>query len=156
VRLVDQRWIEQHIREESDRYQVLCVPVEPAGFQVLLVQLKPFLLRFGQQGRHPVCTQFAVWYAKVLCAFMDHGYYDPLTNHTPPADQQLDAIECREEGRALLNQLLPGIGDVFGGHRPTTEEGRRMIGYLMTDEDGTQYFVRDCDLPDDEEEGDDC
>jgi hypothetical protein len=151
---VDQRHIERYIREDPDKYQACCLRLGH-GWEMLVVQLEAFLLRDGQRGRHPACTRFAVWYAGVLSAFMTHGYYDPETNHTPPADQQLTALEIREEGRDLLNQLMPGFGDVASGHRPTTEEGRHMFGYLVTDADGTQHFVRDCDLPEDEERDDD-
>ena len=54
----------------------------------------------------------------------------------------------------MFNRLVPGFGDVMSGHRPATEEGRQMFGYLRTDADGNHYFIRDCDLPDDAEEDD--
>jgi hypothetical protein len=149
-----QRWIEREIREAPDSYQPLCAVSDPRGWQVLLVRLHP-LTMFVQHGRHEACRAYTRWHVEVQCALMRHGYYDPLTNHTAPATQQLDAIERREEGRALFNNLMPGMGDFLSGHRPTTPEARESFGYLITDADGTQHFVRDCDLPDEEEEDDD-
>jgi len=156
VRLSAQRWIEQHLREDPDQYQVLSLwAAEPVGVHVLWVPLKPFLLHWGQRGRHPVCTTFAWWYTGVISALMRHGYYDPATNDTPPAAQQLDALERREEGRDVMNRLMPGFGDVMSGHRPGPGADRQMFGYLRTDEDGNHYFIRECDLTDDAEEDDD-
>jgi hypothetical protein len=150
----DQRRIEHEIREDPDRHELLCLRSAPHGWQVLLVRLRLLTLtRVMYFGRHPVCTTYAVWHTGVVSALMQHGYYDPLTNHTPPAEHQLDAIERREEGRTMLNNLMPGMGDVFSGHRPT--DNRAAFGYLVTDADGTQHFVRDSELPDEEEEEDD-
>jgi hypothetical protein len=115
---VDQRWIEQHIREEPERYRATCVQV--GGPRILVVQLVPFLLAFACRGRHKVCTTFSVWHTHVVSALMQHGYYDPATNHTPPAARQLDALECREDLRAGFNRLLPGLP--FWGEA-TQEEG---------------------------------
>jgi hypothetical protein len=130
VRLVDQRWIERHIREEPERYRAVFALGGAERWGILFVQLQPFLLSFGEWGRHPVCTTFAVWHAKVMVAFMDHGWYDPLTNHTPPAERQLDSIEMREEGRALFQRCFPALGTVFGWGYPTTDNDEE------TDDDG--------------------
>jgi len=46
---------------------------------------------FVYQGRHEACIEYANWHNDVTSAFLMHGYYDPLTNHTPPTDQQVDA-----------------------------------------------------------------
>src|SRR4029453_1712452 len=137
VSCVDQRWIEQHIREEPERYHTALA--QQGGPRILVVQLEPFLQMFAVRGRHRVCITYTHWHIEVLGALMHHGYYDPETNHTPPAERQLDAIERREEGRGMLNQLMPGMGDFLSGHRPT--EGREHFGYIRTDEDGNHYFI---------------
>jgi hypothetical protein len=42
-------------------------------------------------------------------AIAQHGYWDPTRQHEPPPGQELEALECRENARALLNALLPGL-----------------------------------------------
>jgi hypothetical protein len=151
---VDQRWIEAHIREEPETYHAACVQVD--GPRILVVQLCPFLLTFACLGRHAVCTTFSVWHTHVVSALMRYGYYDPATDHTPPTAQHLTTLECREEGRDRMNAVMPGLGDMFAGQRPTTDEGRRNLWHLVIDDDGNQTMIPDCDLPDDEERDDEC
>jgi hypothetical protein len=96
-------------------------------------------------------------YVKWMChdfipALSRHGYYDPETGHQPPPGQELEAMERREEGRDLLNALLPGLGDVSAGQRPSTEEGRRLLWHRTTDQDAPVEWVNDADLPLAEEE----
>jgi hypothetical protein len=153
VPLDRQRWFEAEIREDPDTYHTVLLTDAATGWQVVLVRLEPFT-RVLHFGRHRVCVAYSCWHSKVVCALFAHGYYDPATQHTPPADQQLDALERREEGRDVLNTLLPGMGDWIAGQRPTTDEGRRNLWHLVTDDDGNQTMIRDCDLPDEEEQDD--
>jgi hypothetical protein len=104
-------------------------------------------------SRLPACRTYSNWYFfEFLPAFLRHGYYNPDTNHQPPPGQELEALERREGLRDHLNDLLPGLGDVSAGQRPSTPEGRRHFGHLLTLEDGQQVFVRDDELPDEPEE----
>jgi hypothetical protein len=151
------RWIEDAIRTAPATYAPALVPFPGSGVQVLMVRLHPLSL-FVLHGRHPAAKAYWRWHRQVQLALLKHGYYDPVTNHTPPAARQLDAMECREAGRALFNQIGPGFGDVLAGDRPTTAEGRRIFGYLVTDDEGQQHFLRESDRPEapdeDEEMGD--
>lgn len=52
----------------------------------------------------------------------------------------------------MLNDLIPGMGDVAAGQRPGTVEGRRLLWHRIVDEDGHVEMICDADLPDDEEE----
>jgi len=48
---------------------------------------------------------------------------------------------------------MPGFGDTLSGHRPTTEEGRRLLWHKYTDpETGEVPMINDADIPDDEED----
>ena len=85
---------------------------------------------------------------------MRHGWYDPATGHEPPPGHELTALECREDGRDALNNLIPGMGDALSGHRPQTEEGRRLLWYRVVDEEGEETWVNGADLPHDEDEED--
>lgn len=67
-----------------------------------LSQLSP--LPAFQTWWHWVQTEWAPAIAR-------HGHYDPARNHEPPPSQLLEALECRENARELLNTLLPGLGD---------------------------------------------
>jgi hypothetical protein len=49
--------------------------------------------------------------------------YDPATNHEPPPRRLLDAIETREQGRDLMNNLIPGLGDFFADHEKGGDAG---------------------------------
>jgi hypothetical protein len=93
---------------------------------------------------------------EVHSAISRHGYYDPLTNHTPPPGQELDALERREHGRDLMNALIPGIGDALSGQRPTTEEGRRLLWHRTVDpETGEVHMVNDADIPEEDDDAND-
>ena len=65
-----------------------------------------------------------------------------------------DHASQREDGRDALNTLMPGMGDALSGHRPQTEEGRRLLWYRVVDEDGEETWVNGADLPTDEDEED--
>jgi hypothetical protein len=78
-------------------------------------------LEFGQVAvplsvfsPHPAMIAWQVWLCREFGpALLRHGYYNPATNHEPPPFQFLDALERREEGRDVFNQLVPGLGDWF-------------------------------------------
>jgi hypothetical protein len=67
-----------------------------------LSQLSP--LPAFQTWWHWVQTEWAPAIAR-------YGHYDPARQHEAPPGQELDALECRENARELLNMLLPGLGD---------------------------------------------
>jgi hypothetical protein len=148
----DQEDFTRRLRPNTGALRWVLTPSED-GVQVLYVPMLT-LLQCLRWGRHPVCIAYQAWFSGVLWAVMRYGHYDPLTNHTPPPGAELAALERREEGRDLLNNLVPGMGDAVAGQRPTTDDGRRMIGYLRTDEDGHHSIVRDADIPIDEEDED--
>ena len=60
----------------------------------------------------PACE--ALWYwikTEYAPAIVRYGHYDPARQHEPPPGQELEALEARENARALLNALLPGLGE---------------------------------------------
>src|SRR6266851_3641368 len=106
-------------------------------------------------ARHPGCVAYRLWQLKVHCAFLKHGYYDPLTNHTPPPGEELDALERRERGRDIFNSFMPGFGDALSGQRPTTAEGRRLLWHQVIDpETGEVQRINDADIPEEEDDDD--
>jgi hypothetical protein len=148
-----QHYVEDLLREkEGSSYCWRLFEAPPLGHVLCVSTLT--LLQFLRWGRHPVCMAYVEWECNLFSALVRHGYYDPATQHTPPPGEELTALELREEGRDLLNGLIPGMGDAVAGQRPTTEEGRRTIAYLSMDEDGTATIIRDCDLPTEEDEDD--
>ena len=112
-------------------------------------------LILGHQGRHPVCTAYAVWHNGVTCALLEHGWYDPTTGHQPPPGHELTALECREDGRDVMNNLIPGLGDALSGHVPQTEDGQRLLWYRVVDEEGEETWINGADLPTEADEEDD-
>jgi hypothetical protein len=151
----DHRWIEVEVRNDPQHYPWVLAVHPATQRRSLWVELRPFLLLAGFRGRHAVCTTYGVWYCGVTSALMAHGWYDPATGHTPPPGEELNALECREEGRDLFNTIMPGMGDVLSGHRLQTEEGRCNIWYCVVDDEGQKTLINGMDMPNDEEEEED-
>jgi hypothetical protein len=60
----------------------------------------------------PACEALWHWIRTAYApAIARHGYYDPARQHEPPPGQLLQALECRENAREILNLLLPGLGE---------------------------------------------
>jgi len=77
--------------------------------------LAPKLLVFRP---HPAAVEWTTWFCgEFLPAIHRHGYYDPATNHEPPPSGLLDALEIRESGRDVLNNITPGLGDAIAGEK---------------------------------------
>lgn len=150
-------WIEREVRDNPERYPWRLFIQPETHRRYLCVQLSPFLMLAGYQGTHPVCINHVRWHIEVVGAMMQHGWYDPATGHTPPAGEELNALERVEEGRDLFNTIMPGIGGMMTGHDPQTEEGRRNIWYIVVDDDGQETLINGMDMPtksDDDEEDD--
>jgi hypothetical protein len=151
-----QRYLERMMRRDTPPWWIIRPLRTAHGLrQVLLVSLFELAQYCAQWGELPACRRYFRWHMEVIHALMKHGWYDPTTGHTPPADCQLDAIEIVAEGREHLNTLFPGLGDVTTGHRPTTPEGRALWGLVVTDEDGNQHYIPGDELPDNDEEDED-
>jgi hypothetical protein len=72
--------------------------------------------------RHAVCTAFADWDAEVKVALMDHGHYDPTTNHRVPAGGELDAIEIQSALRELFRATFGHSWEGLWGEKQTPVE----------------------------------
>ena len=69
-------------------------------------------------SHHPAAIEWSTWVCgEFLPAINWHGYYDPATNHEPPPRRLLDALERREQGRDLMNHIVPGLGDFFADNQ---------------------------------------
>jgi hypothetical protein len=151
----NQRYFERALREATE---------DPSGLVVItsrhhqrryaFVTIRAFL-RCLSWADHPVAIAYEVWHIGVIDALLRHGWYDPATNHTPPPARELDAMEQRERGRELFNGFFPGMGDALSGHRPSTEEGRRLLWHRVVDEDGEVYMMNDADIPEEEDTDED-
>ena len=122
VPFAHQRFFEQRMRKETPPWWVL-VPTQTARgtWQGLAASLFHVAEHAAHWGRLESCLDYHVWQTGVIAAFMRHGWYDPTTNHTPPADRQLDAIEHAAAGRDLWLRSFPGL-DLWRDPEPTTEE----------------------------------
>ena len=146
-----QRVIETQLRKNAQRFQLCVFQPHGTGEWVAMLPLQA-LAMFIDFARHPGCTTYRLWQLEVHLAFLEHGHYDPATDHTPPPGQELAALEIRERGRDLFNEFAPGFGDALSGHRPTTAEGRRLLWHQAIDPDtGEVHMINDVDLHEEEE-----
>jgi hypothetical protein len=149
-----QRYFERELREAmDDPPQLVVIASLQNQRNYVFVTMQAFVRCLYWAG-HPVATPYVRWHMDVLDAMMRHGWYDPATNHTPPPERTLDALEQVERGRDLFNGLMPGMGDAMTGHRPTTEAGRRLLWHRVVDDEGTVHMVNDADIPEEEEDDD--
>lgn len=75
-------------------------------------------------SRYPALDPWFDWLChEVLPAMRRYGYYNPETNHQPPPSQVLDALECKEAGRDVMNDIIPRLGDQLAD----AEEGGEAI-----------------------------
>jgi hypothetical protein len=143
---------------EQDRADVephlhLLPRVNAAGMLVTCVTATDVLDECALLSMQPACQAYRKWMCRSFApALARHGWYNPATGHTAPPGQELEALEMREGCRDLLNALVPGMGDVEAGQRPTSPEGRRLLWHRLVDEDGHVVLVNDADLPDEGEE----
>ena len=54
---------------------------------------------------------------RMMKAFLEHGWYDPTTNHEPPSGSELEALEGREAARAIMDDLF-----LHGSKAPDSRE----------------------------------
>ena len=104
---------EARLREDN-----LCVllPIVDTPWRACCVTLAALCAPWVMaHGRHRACIRFAVWHSEVVVALMQHGTYNPATNHEPLPGEELDALERREEFRDLLRGSFPAIAEVFYG-----------------------------------------
>jgi hypothetical protein len=90
--------------------------VHADGQPVWFVRWEAVAVELGCFSRHPAMRAFVQWLTgELMPALQRHGYYDPATGHAPPPSHLLDAIECRERGRDVMNRVAPGLGDWLAG-----------------------------------------
>lgn len=110
----DQRGLEAELlTRTSNDYAI--VRALGAPWPVIWVSLRALYPLVAGRGRHAVCIKLAVWYSGVFAALLQHGTYNPATNHEPLPGQELDTIERRERIRAGLHALFPDGAALFYG-----------------------------------------
>jgi hypothetical protein len=122
VTWADRLDIEQRLRNDPDLWRM---GYSHCGWRNIMVSLETCEKLVWPRARHPACIRWQVWHSGVLWALMQHGYYDPTTGHTPPAAQQLDAIERKLGMQQTFDECFPGLGGLKQYRIVTDEDGNK-------------------------------
>ena len=99
------------VREAMDRVESWHV-TDGNGVHHVAVSLTDVVDWLSPLATLPVCQARWHWIRTAYApAIARYGHYDPARGHAAPVGQELDALERCENARALLNEMLPGLGD---------------------------------------------
>ena len=91
------------------------LPEGPDGETWLMVPLKTVLGDLVFRGRSAHALAYVQWLQQDFYpAMLEHGCYDPATNHAAPVGQELDQLETRERCRGMVEHFLAHLHDNLG------------------------------------------
>jgi hypothetical protein len=97
---------------EAMTHVTRCDVTDRHGVQHVAVSLTDVVDWLSPLSTLPACEALWSWIrTEYAPAIARYGHYDPAQQHEAPPGQELDALECRENARELLNAILPGLGD---------------------------------------------
>lgn len=81
----------------------------------LMVPLKTVLGDLVYRGRSAHARAYVEWLkTDFFPSMLEHGCYDPATNHAPPIGKELDTLEVRERCRGMVEHFLAHLHDSLG------------------------------------------